>query len=91
MNRCSRSIEKEHYFLTLNTTAMSVVKVIEVIAASEKSFDDAVKNALNEASQSVKNITSIYVKEMKAEVKDNNIVSYGVNAKVSFVVDKLNG
>ena len=69
---------------------MSVVKVIEVIASSEKSFDDAVKNALQEASQSVKNITSIYVKEMKADIKDNNIVSYGVNAKVSFVVDKLN-
>jgi flavin-binding protein dodecin len=70
---------------------MSVVKVIEVIAASEKSFDDAVKVALQEASQSVKNITSVYVKDLKAEVKDNNIVSYGVNAKVSFVVDKLNG
>jgi flavin-binding protein dodecin len=69
---------------------MSVVKVIEVIATSEKSFDDAVKNALQEASKSVKNISSIYVKEMKADVKDNNIVSYGVNAKVSFTVDKLN-
>lgn len=67
---------------------MSVVKVIEVIAASEKSFDDAVKVGLDEASKSVKNIQSIYVKEMKAEVKENKIVSYGVNAKVSFVVDK---
>lgn len=66
---------------------MSVVKVIEVIAASNKSFDDAVQQALNEASKSVKNITSIYVKEMKAEVKDNKISSYGVNAKISFVVD----
>jgi flavin-binding protein dodecin len=66
---------------------MSVVKVIEVIAASNKSFDDAVQQALNEASKSVKNITSIYVKEMKAEVKDNKISSYGVNAKVSFVVE----
>ncbi|WP_224996626.1 dodecin family protein [Cesiribacter sp. SM1] len=70
---------------------MSVVKVIEVIATSEKSFDDAVRNALQEASKSVKNISSVYVKEMKADVKDNNIVSYGVNAKVSFTVDKLNG
>lgn len=69
---------------------MSVVKVIEVIAASEKSFDDAVRVALQEASKSVKNISSVYVKDLKAEVKDNNIVSYGVNAKISFVVDKLN-
>ena len=66
---------------------MSVVKVIEVIAASEKSFDDAVQQALNEASKSVKNISSIYVKEMKANVTNNKIVSYGINAKISFTVD----
>lgn len=65
---------------------MAIVKVIEVIASSEKSFDDATKNALKEASKSVDNIQSIYVKEMKAEVKNNEIVSYGVNAKVSFKV-----
>lgn len=66
---------------------MSIVKVIEVIASSEKSFDDAVVNALNEASKSIKNIESIYVKHMNANVKDNRIVSYGVNAKISFTVD----
>lgn len=67
---------------------MSIVKVIEVIATSEKSFDDATKNALKEASKSVQNIQSVYVKEMNAKVKDNEIISYGVNAKVSFAVDK---
>jgi flavin-binding protein dodecin len=67
---------------------MSVVKVIEVIASSEKSFDDATKNALKEASKSVDNIESIYVKEMNANVENNEIVSYGVNAKVSFRVGK---
>ncbi|WP_017731867.1 dodecin family protein [Nafulsella turpanensis] len=66
---------------------MSIVKVIEVIASSEKSFDDAVTVALNEAAKSVKNISSVYVKEMKANVENNKIVSYGVNAKVSFTVD----
>ncbi|MFP8489195.1 dodecin family protein [Gracilimonas sp. Q87] len=65
---------------------MSVVKVIEIIASSEKSFDDAVENALKEASKSVKNIKSIYVKEMHANVTNNEIVSYGINAKVSFEV-----
>lgn len=66
---------------------MSVVKVIEVIAGSEKSFDDATQKALTEAAKSVNNISSIYIKEMKADVKDNKIVSYGINAKVSFKVD----
>ena len=67
---------------------MAIVKVIEVIASSDKSFDDATRNALKEASKSVNNIKSIYVKEMNANVKNNEIVSYGVNAKVSFVLDK---
>ncbi|UJH91664.1 dodecin family protein [Antarcticibacterium sp. 1MA-6-2] len=68
---------------------MSIVKVIEVIASSEQSFDDAARNAVKEASKSVKNIKSVYIKEMTANVTDNNIVSYGVNAKISFTVDKL--
>ena len=66
---------------------MSIVKVIEVIATSEKSFDDAAQNAVTEASKSVKNIQSVYVEHMNAKVQDNKIVSYGVNAKISFVVD----
>jgi dodecin len=67
---------------------MSIVKVIEVIAVSEKSFDDAVQVAVNEAAQSVNNIQSVYVKEMKAEVKNNRVISYGVNAKISFEVKR---
>ena len=67
---------------------MSIVKVIEVIATSEKSFDDAVQQAVNEASKSVKNISSVYVKDMNANVTNNKIVSYGVNAKISFDVEK---
>lgn len=74
------------FTLTLKPNVMSIVKVIEVIASSEKSFDDAVQNALTEASKSVKNIDSIYVKHFKAKVEDNRVVSYGVNAKISFKV-----
>lgn len=68
---------------------MAIVKIIEVIASSENSFDDATRNALAEAAKSVKNIKSIYIKEMNAKVQDNKIVSYGVNAKISFEVNKL--
>lgn len=68
---------------------MSVVKVIEVLASSEKSFDDATQNVLKEASKSVKNIKSVYIKEMKAKVENNKFISYGVNAKVSFVVGEI--
>lgn len=68
---------------------MAIVKVIEVIASSEKSFDEAVKNALSETSKTVRNIDSIYVKDMKAHVKDNQIISYGVICKISFRVNEV--
>ncbi|MDT0295319.1 dodecin family protein [Mesonia ostreae] len=64
---------------------MSIVKIIEIIASSNKSFDDAVNNAVSEAAKSVKNIKSVYVKEMKAKVENNKIESYRVTTKISFV------
>ena len=63
---------------------MPIVKVIEVIASSEKSFDDAIKNCLTEVSKTVHNIDSIYVKDFKVHVKDGKISTYGVICKVSF-------
>jgi hypothetical protein len=63
-----------------------MVKVIEVIAASEKGFEDATQVALEEASKTVKNIKSIYIKEMNANVENNSIVTYAVNAKISFEI-----
>lgn len=64
-----------------------IVKVIEVIATSDVSFDDAVKKAVAEASKTVKNIDSVYIEHMKCHVKDGNIISYGCNCKISFRVD----
>lgn len=64
-----------------------IVKIIEVIATSEKSFTEAAQNAVEEASKTVKNIKSIYIKEMKANVENNEIVSYAVNAKISFELE----
>jgi flavin-binding protein dodecin len=63
---------------------MAVLKVIEVLGNSKVSFEDAVKNVINEASKTVKNIKSVYVKDMQVTVKDNIIVDYRVNTKVCF-------
>lgn len=64
----------------------SVAKVIELIAESDKSWDDAAKNAIKEASKTIKNIRSVWVDNMSAEVKDNKIVTYRANVKVTFVL-----
>ena len=66
---------------------MPIVKVLEVIASSEHSFDDAVKNCITEVSKTVHNIDSVYVKDFKVHVKDGKPSSYGVICKVSFRVD----
>ena len=65
-----------------------LVKVIEVIASSDKGFSDATRKAVEEASKTVKNIKSIYIKEMKASVENNQVVSYAVNAKISFEIER---
>ena len=64
-----------------------VVKVIEVLAQSDKSWEDAAQNAITEASKSVRNIKSIYIKEKSAKVSDNKITKYRITAKISFVID----
>lgn len=66
---------------------MSVVKVVEIISSSEKSFEDAVQKAVSEASKTVKHIDSVYVKDMKCHVKDGKISTYGVICKVAFRVE----
>ena len=65
---------------------MPVVKVIEILAESSQGWEAAAQVALDEAAKSVRNIKSIYVKEFQAIVENDQIVSYRVNAKISFLV-----
>ncbi len=63
---------------------MPIVKVIEIIASSETSIDDAIRTALAEASKTIRNIDSIWVKDIKAHVKDGKLTTFGVNCNISF-------
>jgi dodecin len=65
---------------------MTILKVIEVLAESEKSWEDAAVQAVNKVSQTIKNVKSIYIKEMEAKVENNKIIEYRINAKVSFEI-----
>ncbi len=67
---------------------MAVLKVIELLASSEKSWEDAIKNAVKTAGKTVKGIRSVYVKEQSAKVKDNDVVEFRVILKVSFEIVK---
>lgn len=63
---------------------MSLLKVIELIAESEKSWEDAAQNAVAEASQSIRNIRSVYVKNLTAQVEDGIIKKWRLNCKLTF-------
>jgi flavin-binding protein dodecin len=66
---------------------MTMLKVIEVLAESDKGWEDAAQVAVTQASKSVRNIKSIYLKNIEATVENGKIAKYRINAKVSFVLD----
>jgi hypothetical protein len=67
---------------------MAILKVIEVLAESSKSWEDAAQEAVREAAKTVENIRSIYIKESKALVENSKIVKYRIIAKISFEILK---
>lgn len=69
---------------------MSVVKVLELMASSTKSWEDAAQQAVTEASQSLKNIRSVYIQDHSAVVKNNKITEYRITAKLSFEIEHSN-
>lgn len=66
---------------------MSVHKVIEILAYSYESWEDAARQAIDDVSKSIKNIESIYIKEHSAKVENNQITQYRVNALITFKVE----
>lgn len=64
-----------------------MLKVIEVLAESDKSWEDAAVQAVSQASKSVHGIKSIYIKDFEAKVEGNKVVQYRINAKISFALD----
>ena len=66
---------------------MAIVKVIEILSDSPNSWEEAAKNAVAEASKTIKNIKSVYVQDQSCVVKDNKVSAFRVNVKVSFLVN----
>jgi len=65
---------------------MAIMKTIEVLSESDKSFEAAIEHAVKRTSKTVKNIRSAYVNEMSTSIKDNKIAMYRVNVKITFEV-----
>jgi len=67
---------------------MSVARVTEIIAASKKSFDDAVRVGVERANKTLANVASAWVKDQSVVVEKGKIVEYRVALKVTFVLKK---
>jgi flavin-binding protein dodecin len=65
----------------------SIVKIVEVIAQSEKSFDDATQQAVKEVAKTVRGVKSVWIDNFSCTVDGDRITEYRVNAKVSFLVE----
>lgn len=64
-----------------------MVKVLELMANSSKSWEDAAQQAVTEAAKTLKNIRSLYIQDHSAVVKNNKIVEYRITAKLCFEIE----
>ena len=66
---------------------MSMLKVIEVLAESDKSWEDAAQVAVTKTAKTVHNVKSIYIDNFEATVDEGKLKKYRINAKISFMLD----
>ncbi len=69
-------------------TPLTVVKIIELVGSSPDGWNEAAKNALQEAAKTVKNIKSMHVKKVTAKVENNKIVEYRAVVRLAFIVKR---
>jgi flavin-binding protein dodecin len=66
---------------------MSIAKVSEISATSDKSFEDAVVQGLARANKTLRNVRSAWIKEQQVRVNEGSITEYQVNMMVTFVIE----
>ncbi len=66
---------------------MAVAKVIELSATSNVSFEDAIRQAIEKANETVRNIKGAWVKEQQVTVENGQVSGYRVDLKITFVLD----
>lgn len=67
---------------------MSVARVVEITATSEQSFEDAMRQGIARATQTLRNVRSAWIKEQEVSIVDGEVVKFKVNMLVTFVLDE---
>lgn len=66
---------------------MSIAKIVEVNASSNRSFEDAIQSGISKVTETVQNVQGAWVHEQTVVVQNNQITEYRVNLKISFIVE----
>jgi flavin-binding protein dodecin len=70
---------------------MSVARVTEISSTSEQSFEDAMKQGVTRANQTLRNVKGAWIKEQQIDIDNGNITRYRVNMLITFVLDDASG
>ena len=76
-----------HFIFLTKTIKMAILKVIEILSESDKSWEDATAKGVKKASKSLKNVRSAFVQSQSVTVKDGKVDKYRVNLKITFQLD----
>jgi flavin-binding protein dodecin len=66
---------------------MSVARITEISATSEKSFEDAIQQGIQRATATLRNVKGAWIKEQEIQVEGSRIALYKVTMKVTFVLE----
>ena len=66
---------------------MSVARITEISATSEKSFEDAVQQGIQRATATLRNVKGAWIKEQEIQIEGNRITAYKVIMKVTFILE----
>ena len=66
---------------------MTVARVTELSASSPDGFEAAIREAIERANQTLRNVEGVWVKDMNVLIEDGNIVGYKANVAITFVLE----
>lgn len=66
---------------------MSVAKIVELSATSTESFEDAIRQGIDRANRTLRNVKGAWIKEQQVNIEDGEISAYRVNMLITFILD----
>jgi dodecin len=85
---CDPAVLEETTVSNLRETIMSVVKFLELSAQSARGYEDAVRQAVERAARTIRNIRSVWLNEFEAVVENDQVTQFRVDVKISFLLDE---